>query len=410
MASQPRTALADDAGPAPVEQDRRLARVVPALCLTQIVGWGVLYYAFPVLASSIESDTGWSKPAVTAAFSSALLMSAGVGILVGRVIQHHGPHWVMTAGSMLGTLAVLAIAIAPDFTVFVIAWLIAGAAMACVLYAPAFAAITVWFGAHRLRALTTVTLIAGLASTVFAPLTAALNTQLGWRDTYLLLAAVLAVTTVPTHWLALQPPRPRTHLQEAGIAREPTSIPVSRGEFTLLAAGFTIAATAFYAVLIDIVPLVQARGFSAGDAAVVLGVGGIGQVAGRLAYARLCRHLSVRARTAGVLAFGALTTGLLALISGPLAAIVLASVLAGYARGIFTLLEATAVSDRWGTARFARLNGIFNAPLMIATAVAPFIGAGLADILGDYPEALVVLMGAGLTAAGLAAASSTRLE
>ena len=93
-----------------------------------------------------------------------------------------------------------------------------------------------------------------------------------------------------------------------------------------------------------------------------------------------------------------------------MAAIVLASVLAGYARGIFTLLEATAVSDRWGTARFARLNGIFNAPLMIATAVAPFIGAGLADILGDYPEALVVLMGAGLTAAGLAAASSTGLE
>ena len=29
------------------------------LCLTEITSWGVLYYAFPVLAPSISDDTGW---------------------------------------------------------------------------------------------------------------------------------------------------------------------------------------------------------------------------------------------------------------------------------------------------------------------------------------------------------------
>jgi hypothetical protein len=55
-------------------------RVLAVLCVTQIVSWGVLYYAFPVLAPSIAADTGWSVSAVTAAFSAETrTWSAGLG-------------------------------------------------------------------------------------------------------------------------------------------------------------------------------------------------------------------------------------------------------------------------------------------------------------------------------------------
>jgi len=43
------------------------------------------------------------------------------------------------------------------------------------------------------QALTTLTLVAGLASTVFAPLAAGLDDWLGWRDAYLVLLAGLLV-------------------------------------------------------------------------------------------------------------------------------------------------------------------------------------------------------------------------
>ena len=56
--------------------------------------------------------------------------------------------------------------------------------MAGTLYPPAFAALTHWGGARRVRALTTLTLVAGLASTVFAPLASALDDVLGWRQAY----------------------------------------------------------------------------------------------------------------------------------------------------------------------------------------------------------------------------------
>ncbi len=72
------------------------------LCVTEITSWGVLYYAFPVLAPSISADTGWSVSAVTGAFSAGLGVSAPAGIVVGRLLDRWGPRWVMTAGSLLG--------------------------------------------------------------------------------------------------------------------------------------------------------------------------------------------------------------------------------------------------------------------------------------------------------------------
>jgi hypothetical protein len=57
--------------------------VLAALCITEITSWGVLYYAFPVLAPAITAGTGWSTPVVTAAFSAALVVAALMGVPVG---------------------------------------------------------------------------------------------------------------------------------------------------------------------------------------------------------------------------------------------------------------------------------------------------------------------------------------
>jgi len=100
--------------------------VLVVLCVTQIVSWGVLYYAFPVLAPSIAADTGWSIAAVTGAFSAGLVVAALVGIPAGRLLDRHGPRPVMTAGSVLAVPAVAIIGSARSFPVFVAGWLLAG--------------------------------------------------------------------------------------------------------------------------------------------------------------------------------------------------------------------------------------------------------------------------------------------
>src|SRR5207247_2359333 len=87
-----------------------------------------------------------------------------------------------------------------------VVWFLMGLAMAATLYEPAFAAIVGWFSQHRDRALLTLTLVAGLASTIFVPIETALLARMDWRTTLVTLAVFLAVTTIPIHAFMLRPP------------------------------------------------------------------------------------------------------------------------------------------------------------------------------------------------------------
>ncbi|GAA1845097.1 MFS transporter [Pseudonocardia alni subsp. carboxydivorans] len=383
-------------------------RVLAVLCVTEITSWGVLYYAFPVLAPSIAADTGWSVPSVTAAFSAGLVVSALVGIPVGRVLDRHGPRWVMTAGAVVGVPATLLIAAAGSFPAFVAAWLLAGTAQAATFYPPAFAALTRWWGSDRVRALTVLTLVAGLASTVFAPLAAALLERFGWRETYVVLAVVLGVVTIPAHLFGLRGswPEPVADPVHHGAAPavvddDPARIRHSRA-FGLLVVVVTLGAFTSFAVTVNQVPLLLDRGMSTDLAAWALGLGGLGQVLGRLGYGPLVRRSTVRGRSIAVMAALGTTTILLAVLPGPVWALIAAAMLAGAARGIFTLLQATALSDRWHPRAYGRLNGILSAPVMVAVAISPWAGSALAGPLGGYPEVFVVLAGAAVVAAALA--------
>ena len=377
-------------------------QALAALCVTEIVSYGVIYYAFPVLAGQIAAATGWSRASVTLAYSAGNLAGALAGILAGRLLHRHGPRLIMTVASAAGAAAVAGIAVAPSYGWFLAAWLAAGTASAGLFYPPAFAALTRWYGPQRVRALTTLTLAAGFASTIFAPLTSALAAHLSWRGVFLVLAAVMAVITIPAHALLLRPPWTREPVRPGPTPGRDRQVLASR-TFLLLAGASTLCAFAQYAALVNLVPLLEGRGLSTGLAAWALGLGGAGQVAGRLCYRPLASRLGPRARLTVVIAAGAAATLLLGLVPGPAVLLIATAVIAGAIRGVFTLTEATLVADYWGASRYAVLNGVFNAPLLAAGALAPGIGAGIATLAGSYPALFAILAATGAGGAALAA-------
>ena len=147
---------------------------------------------------------------------------------------------------------------------------------------------------------------------------------------------------------------------------------------------FALAGVCMWSVLIVFVPLLTARGFSTAAAATALGIGGIGQVCGRLGYRRFDAATSTTTRTRLVFAAVAVTTLLLAAVPGPYPALVALSFLAGMVRGVFTLLHATAVTDRWGTGNYARLNAALSLPLLVTAAFAPWLATAVAALLGSH--------------------------
>ncbi|MDN5636287.1 MAG: MFS transporter, partial [Brevibacterium sp.] len=269
-----------------------------ALCIAELASWGLLYYSLPVAVTPISADMGWSHTTVTAALTVGLIVSALAGVRVGRLLDSHGPRALMSLGTVIGIVALLLVAAAPNLIVFFAAWVLAGFAQAATLYPPAFAVVTRWYGSDRVKPLTTITLVGGLASTVFAPIIAWLIDSCGWRTSYVILAGILAVTALPMHWFFLN----RSWTDEAaGQSRTPSRTEIRRvtrsTRFIVLQIAVALSTFTLFAVTINIIPLLIGRGAEYGLAAIALGLVGFGQVTGRFFYPALERRSSSRART-----------------------------------------------------------------------------------------------------------------
>ncbi|MFF2318234.1 MFS transporter [Arthrobacter sp. NPDC058097] len=352
-----------------------------ALCITQTTAWGVLYYALLAAVQPISNDTGWDPALVTGAFSAGLVVSAVAGIAVGRILDRTGPRNLMIGGSLTGFLALVLVCAAPNLPVFAAAWLLAGTAQAAVLYQPAFTVISRWYGPSRVRPLTILTLVAGFASTIFAPLTAALCNGIGWRGAFLVLSGLLGAVTVPLHTRYLN----KTWQQELSAARiledsaQIRRIRRSR-EFLALQALMVLLCLGLYTVTLNIIPLLMEKGADYTLAALGLGLVGAGQVAGRLLFAAL----PTKARIPAVTGTATVALLLLALLPGPLPLLIGAGMIAGAVRGCQTLLQATIVATNWGATGLGTLQGLFAAPLTIVTALSPALGPALATWCGSF--------------------------
>ena len=393
------------------DQPRHLLLLI-GLSIAQVMSWGTLYYVLPATSTAIAQDTGWSVVLITTAFSAGLILSAAAGIPVGRLLDRAGPRLAMTVGTIVGAVGLVAVAVAPSFPLFVAAWCVVGLGQSATLYQAAFTVINTTFGLRRGTALTVVTLAAGLASTISAPIAVALTRGSGWRGSFLVLAGILLVTVAPIHATLL----PRRWLHDEGVPgtavrtdpRRVRRIARSR-PFLLLQIGVTGLALALYALTINLVPLLTSAGLAAATAATAFGLVGIGQVAGRAFFAFGRGTTTVPAVTA-VAAVAVIALAGFAAGAGVLPAAISLAILAGAARGSLTLIQASVVVDRWGTANTGHLTGVFAAPVTIATAIAPAVGAALLHATGGATTALLCAAVAAIGGSALLLGTTTHRD
>jgi MFS family permease len=384
--------------------------IVATLCVTETVSWGIVYYGFPVFLQSMERDLAASRVAVTGALSLALAISGLAAIPVGRWIDRHGARALMTTGSVLATGLVVAWSRVHSVGALYVIWAIMGVAMAMILYQPAFAAVVQWFPLRRDRALLTVTLAAGFASTIFMPAEAWLLGWLGWRRALAVFAGVLAVVTIPAHALLLKAPdRSGAGRGDAAppAANDATlSIALRHGVFWILAAAFALANFTTTTVSVHMIPYLGQHGYSTRLAASIVGwIGGM-QVPGRLLFVPITAWLGAawltgslffaEAAAMGLLAAGALGAGLVPMI-----------LLYGAAAGMLTLAQATVVADVWGRRHYGAIAGAMAVPANLARALGPVGAALLYALLGGYGR-LFWMLAAALAIAGVAVVMTER--
>ena len=140
---------------------------VCALGLTQITAWGTAYYCLGVLAVPIAAETGWSRGFVYSGFTAALLAMGAVSAWAGKAIDHHGAQRLMSAGTVLLSLAMLLVSLASSEATYLLAWAFLGVAMRFCLYDASFAGLVQVLPSRGRQAISYLTLFGAFASTIF---------------------------------------------------------------------------------------------------------------------------------------------------------------------------------------------------------------------------------------------------
>jgi predicted MFS family arabinose efflux permease len=353
---------------------------VAGIAISETVSWGILYYAFPVLLPAMERDLGWSRPTLVGAFTVAIIVSGFGALPVGRLLDRHPARPLMTAGSVLGVVAVVAWASSTNAAMFYGAWLAVGVAMALVLYEPAQVVLVKRFGGRATKAITAMTLVAGFASTIFQPITAVLADRFDWRTALLVLAGVLAAITIPLH-LSVLPRRSAPSAPHRAVPGSDAASATNVAAMRLLTVAFTLAAAAKAACIVHLVPYLVDNGWSPVVAAVAAGTLGATQVAARVAFGPTARRTPAPTLAAVILGLPALGAVILA-VSGAGSAAWVAVLVFGAAQGTATLLRPMLLSALHGPAGYGRLASTSAATTTVARAVAPLLMAVVAARAG----------------------------
>lgn len=374
--------------------DRIPIGAVLGLGVTQIVGYGTLYYSFGILAPDMARDFGLSVEWMFGALSAALLVGGFVSPSLGKWIDRFGAGRIMAAGSLIAALALVACALSPNRSSFVAALIVVEVAANFVQYGAAFALLVQLSPNVAQRSITYLTLIAGFASTIFWPITTALHAHLSWQEVYLVFAGMNILVCLPVHlWL--------TRL--AGLARRvrTASVPkivegsLSAGErregFFLMVVGFSLQALVASAVLVHMVPLLSGLGLG-GVAALIATLFGPAQVASRMInmlFGRNLRPVTLAAISALLMAS---SVAVLATTAPSIIGAMTFAVLFGFGNGLFSIVSGTLPLSLFGSEGYGKLQGKVMSARLIVSATAPFLFAISLGPLGAPVSLLLVAL------------------
>jgi MFS family permease len=375
---------------------------VAALATGQLLSWAALYYAFTSFVLPMQRELGWTPAETMGAFTLGLALWGLGSAPVGAAIDRGHGRAVLAGGALVGAAGLVLWALARSLPALYVAWAALGAAMAMLLYDPAFSVLTKRFPDRYLRGITALTLVGGFASTLAFPEVAALLALLDWRGALFAIAAVLGLVVAPLHAWALggTPAGAPAAATVPAAATEPDLRRSLRTPtFWLVAATLTLHAFVAAALWAHMTPLLAWKGLDEARALAVVVWVGPAQVAGRLAFAALGRRQSLWALGIFVFALLPVAFGLLAWARS-LPALLAFALTFGVSNGLVTIVRGGLLPQYFGHAHIGRIAGTLAAIALSARAAAPLAAAWFLVLAGGYRGVVLALAVLGALAVG----------
>ncbi len=354
-----------------------------------------------LLAAPLTKELGWSLKEVFLAPTVAVTVTVLVAPFIGAFVDRFGARRVI-AFSFLSQAAIMASFYLIDSD---IRWFYARYAGLAILATGATAVsfasvISRWFDRRRGLALGIALAGIGVGGVVWSLMSQWLFDHVGWRASFLYMAAFVALVVLPVVMLVVRAAPEELGLNIDGLEGVPARVraevagvtlreAAGMGQYWLMLVTVFLVGFGVVSAMQHIVPIVKSHGGSAQTAALVQASMWAALVVGRLSTGWLMDHFfAPRVAVAFLLPS---VVGLALLAGGATGGIAFcAAMLVGLASGAEVDVIAYLTGRYFGTRHYSAIYGTFFSMYALGSGYGPAITAWLVETLGSYDKALWV--------------------
>jgi MFS family permease len=368
--------------------------VVAAAFAAMFVAFGIAY-SYGAFLEEMRADFGIGRAAGATFFSLTALLYFGLGSIAGAAGDRFGQRPVLLVGAVAMGAGLVVTAGADSLGVALAAYgLGVGIGVACA-YVPMVALVGAWFERRRTLALGVAVAGIGLGTLTIPPATAALIEATGWRDSYLVLAAIGVGVLALCALAAARPPVPERPVNASlGHALRDSG-------YRRLYVATALLGVPLFVPFVYLPSYAEERGVDPVLAAGLIGAIGTASVAGRLALGALAGPLGLQRVFRGCFLAMGLSFALWLVAGGSYVVLLAFAFVLGVGYGGYVALAPAVVAERFGVERLGALLGVLYTSAGIGTAVgAPAAGA-IIDA-GGYTPAIWASLAIGLASFAVA--------
>jgi len=370
-ASGPPSDRAGEPGIDPRLDSSRAWMVALAAFTANTVGFSTVYgfgTFFQEMADEFDSGLG----ATAAVFSVTTFVYLSLGLVTGPLADRFGPRPLVAVGGAIMSVSLLATSRVDSVVAgYVTYGLGVGVGIGCFLV-PLLASVGGWFVRRRAFATGLALSGIGLGTLVFVPLIDRLIREVGWRQAYVVLAVITAISLA---------------FVTAATARPPTSAPRVRAtvrelmgsaDFVRLYIGETLMSTALFVPFVFLVKYAEDRGVGPTAASLLIGVLGASSVIGRIGLGALTHRFGAVRVLLWSFALQPIGYLLWLVAGGSYPLLVVFAALVGIGYGGFIALSPEIAAQRYGAERLGSVLGLL------------YTGGGIGGLIGPIAAGVLI--------------------
>ncbi len=351
---------------------------------------------FGVFLKSIESQFNLTRTFTSTIFSAALILSGVFSIMAGWALDRIGPRLVLTLMAVFTGLSMFLTGrtTAPWQLFLTYSLLLAmGTGPA---YVAVMSTVSRWFDRKRGLALGIASSGNGLGTMIMAILAAYLITNFDWRTAYTVMGVLALVIVIPLSQVLKRDPYQMSSLPDGAreLSKDKNGQTITTVHLTLpqalrtrsfwvIVCLYVTFASSYFLVLTHVVPYANDRGIDPLQAASILSLMGITNIAGRILMGTVSDRFG-RKRMMVVCTLLQAGTLFWLMWAQSLWAFYLFALAYGFVFGGSEPILAAIVGDTFGVGRLGSILSVIDAAWGIGAAIGPIIGGLVFDLTTDY--------------------------